>query len=270
MRAAASNRFVFFVAGKHCGVYTPQGAPSSSSFIERGAEVIQPVLLQYYRDLPIPQGGDNDRLWVEQFQASLEKYKHAVRSRYGEGTLLRLLDSDDAETRQAAVLALGMIGTMRVNETVARLLHDEDETVRHLTGDALWSLWFRGGNAEQNRELQRLMRLNLEELGPEPILAAYEALLKKAPRFAEVYNQRAILYFRLGDMNRAIADCTMVMRLNPFHFGAASGMAQCYMKLKKLRAALRAYRRAFRINPHMDGIEEVIQSLEKMLGEGRK
>ena len=39
---------------------------------------------------------------------------------------------------------------------------------------------------------------------------------------------------------------------------------------RKLRAALRAYRRAYRINPNLDGVEEVIQSLERMLGEGRK
>jgi Tfp pilus assembly protein PilF len=82
-----------------------------------------------------------------------------------------------------------------------------------------------------------------------------------------VYNQRAIAYFRLGDMAKALADCERVLRLNPYHFGAASGMAQCFMKQKKLRAALRMYRRANRINPNLDGVKQVIDSLERMLGE---
>ena len=60
------------------------------------------------------------------------------------------------------------------------------------------------------------------------------------------------------------------MRLNPHHFGAASGMGQCFMKQKKLRAALRIYRRANRINPNLDGIRDAIQSLERMLGEEGK
>jgi len=107
--------------------------------------------------------------------------------------------------------------------------------------------------------------------GPEPILAGLEVLIQKAPEFAEAFNQRAIIYFRLGQWDKAIADCTHVLKLNPYHFGAASGLAQCYLKQKKLRAALRAYRRAFRINPNLEGVQQVIESLERKLGEeGRK
>ena len=39
------------------------------------------------------------------------------------------------------------------------------------------------------------------------------------------------------------------------------------MKQRKLRAALRCYRRAHRINPNLDGVPEVIHSIERTLGE---
>ncbi len=39
------------------------------------------------------------------------------------------------------------------------------------------------------------------------------------------------------------------------------------MKQKRLRAALRAYRRAYRINPNLDSIRQAILSVERMLGE---
>ncbi len=53
--------------------------------------------------------------------------------------------------------------------------------------------------------------------------------------------------------------------------GAASGMGQCFMNQKKLRAALRVYRRANRLNPNLEGVREAIQSLERILGEeGRR
>ena len=55
-----------------------------------------------------------------------------------------------------------------------------------------------------------------------------------------------------------------------WQMGAASGMAQCYMKLKKPRAALKAFRAAFRVNPHIQGIEDTIRTLEDVLGEEGK
>ena len=56
-----------------------------------------------------------------------------------------------------------------------------------------------------------------------------------------------------------------------YHFGALSGMAQCFLKLRKPKAALKAFRQAFRINPGLEGVEETIRALEDVLGEeGRR
>jgi tetratricopeptide (TPR) repeat protein len=232
--------------------------------------VSQPVLIEYFQQIPDRIEGENPRRWAQRFQEGLEKFKLGVKERYSAGTLERLLSSSSAQVRQAATLALGMIGTWESNKPLAGMLHDEHMLVRQVASDSLWSLWFRGSTPDNNRELQRLMRLKPDEVGAEPILRGYKTLIDKAPKFAEAFNQRAILYFRLGDLAGAIADCTQALKLNPYHFGAASGMAQCYMKQKKLRAALRSYRRAHRINPNLDGVDEVIQSLERMLGEERK
>jgi tetratricopeptide (TPR) repeat protein len=231
----------------------------------------QPILLEYYRELPQRRPDEKDRAWSRRFREGMDCYRRCVEARYGEGTLERLLESGDAEVRQAAVTALGMLGSMRVNASLARLLHDEDGTVRSLAEEALWSLWSLAGGAKEHAELQALMTMQPKNQGPEQLLAGFDALIEKVPGYAEAFNQRAILFFRLGQWDQAIADCTRVLKLNPYHFGAAAGLAQCYLKQKKLRAALRAYRRAFRINPNLEGVEQVIQSLERKLGEeGRK
>jgi tetratricopeptide (TPR) repeat protein len=237
---------------------------------QRGVPMSQPILVEYFQEIPDRKEGENARRWAQRFQAGLDQFKQAVKARYNEGTLERLLSSPSAQVRQAAALGLGMIGTWQANESLAAMLRDDHPLVRQVASDSLWSLWFRASTPENNKELQRLMRLKPEEVGFEPVLRGYLALIEQAPKFAEAYNQRAILYFRMGDMPAAIADCTMALRLNPHHFGAASGLAQCYMKQKKLRAALRSYRRAHRINPSLDGVEQVIHSLERMLGEERK
>lgn len=234
---------------------------------QRGTDVRQPLLLEYYNHLPERRAGDNARQAAQRIRRGLHRFKKEVLSKYNEATLERLLASPDAETRQATVLALGLIGSLRVNGLLAARLHDEDSVVREFADDALWSLWFRADTEENNRELQRLMRLRVNEDSAAEILDGYQALIERAPRFAEAYNQRAIVHFRLGELAKAVSDCEKVLKLNPYHFGAASGLAQCFMKLKKLRAALRSYRRANRINPNLDGVKQVIDSLERMLGE---
>lgn len=232
--------------------------------------MVQPLILQYYQLLPEHRPEEEPADWPKQFRKALAKFKRAVEARYFEGTLERLLHAQDADVRQAAILALGLMGTIRVNAPVARCLHDEDPTARQLAADALWSIWRRADKPENNQELHRLMRLVADDGDPEEVLAGFEKLLKNAPRFAEAFNQRAVFHYLRGDYAKAIADCEKAMRLNPFHFGAASGMGQCFMKQKKLRAALRIYRRANRINPNLDNIRETIVSLERMLGEEGK
>jgi tetratricopeptide (TPR) repeat protein len=230
-----------------------------------------PLILNYYQLLPEQTPEAEPRHWARAYRKALHRFHQAVAARYHEATLEKLLADRSAEVRQAATLATGLLGSMRASASLAARLHDEDAVVRELAADALWSVWFRADAPAHNKELQRLMQLEVVGVSPRDVLAGFDALIRKAPRFAEAYNQRAILYFRLGEYGKAIADCERVLRLNAYHFGAASGMGQCFMKQKKLRAALRCYRRANRINPNLDGVRETITSLEKMLGgEGRR
>src|SRR5262249_3951231 len=148
------------------------------------------------------------------------------------------------------------------NELLAARLHDDDEGVMQLATDALWKTWFRADNEDNNQELQRLMRLQDRRRA----LVGFNELLDRAPTFAEAYNQRAIFYFHMRKFALALADCEMVMALNPVPFGAQSGMGQCLMHLGRHRAALRAFRAALRIHPGLDGIAETIRALESGLG----
>ncbi len=232
--------------------------------------MVQPLILQYYQLLPEHKIDEEPADWPRKFRKSLTSFKRAVEARYNEATLVRLLCSQNSDVRQATILALGLTATMRVNADLAKSLHDEDPTARLLAVDAMWSIWQRSDTPENNQELQRLVRLVAAAASTDEILAGFEALIRKSPRFAEAYNQRAVFHYHRGEYARAIADCEKALRLNPCHFGAASGMGQCFMKLKKLRAALRIYRRANRINPNLDTVRETIQSLERMLGEEGK
>jgi HEAT repeat protein len=232
-----------------------------------GTDVGAPLLLEYYQQLPLRRAKDDPDRWRKRQAEAQEAFQQQVRDRYSEGTLIRLLDSPDADARRAALFALGFLGSMEANKAAAARLRDGDADVRQTAVDTLWALWFRADGEQHGRELQRLVRLRDRDKA----VAGLDDLIRRSPGFAEAYNQRAIVAFRAKQFDRSIADCEKVVHLNPFHFGAFAGMAQCHMQLRKHRAALKAFRAAQRINPHLDGVAETIRTLENALGEeGRK
>ena len=229
----------------------------------RGEDVGTALLVEFYKQLPEQREGMDSEAYAARLQAALARFQKRVAERYSEGTLQRLLDNPNSQTRRAAVLAVGLMGTMDSSPSVAARLHDDDPDVREKAGDALWALWFRADSDENNRELQRLMRLK----DSDKAISGLDALIRRAPGFAEAYNQRAILYFRQKEYDKCANDCEKTLQLNPHHFGAQSGMARCFMRLRKPRAALKAFRRAYAINPNLDGVEDAIRDLEDALGE---
>jgi tetratricopeptide (TPR) repeat protein len=227
--------------------------------------VSAPLLTEYFARLPDLQPGDDEELWAAGAQDAMREFRAAVRARYTEGTLVRLLGADDVRTRRAAVLALGLVGTIESNAAVAGRLTDPDPLVQRFASDALWEVWFRGGTPEQNLALHQAVRQ-----ADAAARAALDALIADAPEYAEAYNQRAIWLFKRGEYARAVADCETVLRLNPFHFGAAAGMGQCYLKMKKPRAALRAFRQALDLNPTLDHLHDTIRTLQEALDNGTR
>lgn len=227
------------------------------------------LLVQYFGDLPTPREGEDFSEWRQRHFKATKRFKKRVLARYTEGTLIRLLDNKIAETRKAALFALGLLGTMEANSPMARLLHDGDNDVVDMATASLWNLWFRADSEENNTELQKATRIRDREKA----LECMTNLINKAPDFAEALNQRAIIYFRMKQYEDSIADCQRALDLNPWHFGAQVGMAQSFMKMKKHRSALKAFRNTLKIHPRMEGVADAIRTLEKVLGEdggGRK
>ncbi|MCE9565234.1 MAG: tetratricopeptide repeat protein [Planctomycetes bacterium] len=219
------------------------------------------LLVEMFDRVPELQPGDDEDLWAAGVHDAMRDFRNGVRKRYTEGTLQRMLLSPDVKTRRAAALALGLLGTMDSNPIVAASLADHDFLVQKFAADALWELWFRAGTADQNWRLREATR------NPDATKARAELdeLIRQAPTFAEAYNQRAIWFFKRGELARAVDDCEAVLRLNPFHFGAAAGLGQCLMKLGKPRGAIRAFRTALDINPALEHLHDTILQLERSL-----
>jgi tetratricopeptide (TPR) repeat protein len=226
-----------------------------------GPAVSASLLVEMFEKLPELQPGDDEDLWAAGVHDAMGDFRASVRTRYTEGTLQRVLASADVKARRAAALALGFVGTMDSNPVLAAALADRDVLVQKFAADALWEVWFRAGTPDQNWRLREAAR------NPDASKARAEldALAREAPAFAEVFNQRAIWFFKRGEFARAVEDCEATLRLNPFHFGAAAGLGQCLAKLGKPRGAIRAFRTALDINPVLEHLHDTIRQLERTL-----
>ena len=187
-----------------------------------------------------------------------------VSRRYAPGTLQRLAESQDRQVRRAAVLALGLIGDYAANHTLGRALMDSDRTVRTLAQNGIRSVWTQAGNRRQRRQLQTIIRLNDAQQYEEVIRRASE-LIDQAPWFAEVWNQRAIARFKLGQFHDSIRDCHQALELNPYHFAAAAGMGQAYLELNNFVSALESFRRALRLSPDLEAVRVQVVRLARLV-----
>lgn len=191
----------------------------------------------------------------------IDAFRLHVSARYTEGTLARLIETGDTQTRRAAVLAMGVFGGFESNAAVARALRDSDPTVRALGENALWAIWFRADSDENNKVCERIRLLNNRQQYEDAIGLA-DRLIKQSPKFAEAYNQRAIAYFFLGRFEESAADCQRVLEHNPYHIGALGGLAQCQIQLEKRDEALKTLRRSLKLQPHREELRGVIAALE--------
>jgi tetratricopeptide (TPR) repeat protein len=197
----------------------------------------------------------------------MEAFRDKVAARYNEGTLGRILAGSPAvAARRAAVVSLGLLGSFeQSNAVLGRSLKDSDPAVRGMAEQALWTVWSRADTPENNQLLEQVHNsIRNEQLNQAEAFA--NRLIQLAPDFAEAYNQRAIIYFHQGRFAESVQDCKQVLRRNPYHFGAISGMAQCQLKLNRPREALKTLRQGLKLQPYSNSIREFIRELETQIG----
>lgn len=193
-----------------------------------------------------------------------ERFIREVRERYFTASLERLAESGGLQSRRAAALAIGHIGTYASNSVLGRLMRDSDRCVRMIAENGIRDLWMRDGDVAHQDRLDEIVQLNLDHSFKQVVDKA-TTLIDDAPFFAEVWNQRAIALFQLKEYDESANDCHQTLEINPYHFGAAVGMGHCYLELGDGFGALDCFRRAIKLNPDMDEVRAQVDYLERML-----
>ena len=93
-------------------------------------------------------------------------------------------------------------------------------------------------------------------------------MVKIKPDYVEAWNRRATLFYMKKEYGRALHDIGEVLKREPRHFGALSGLGLILQDVGDDKHALDAYRKAIAVYPRLQRIPELVKTLSEKV-EGR-
>lgn len=130
------------------------------------------------------------------------------------------------------------------------LLAAKSEGDARAAEEKIWRFWMQGPNEDVSIRLAKAMerRRTYDFAGALEIL---NQVVKDAPEWAEVWNQRAFVYFLREEYDKSLADTDKAIALEPKHFGALAGKARILMGQGRVRIGQKVLRDAIKIHPFL-------------------
>jgi tetratricopeptide (TPR) repeat protein len=141
-----------------------------------------------------------------------------------------------------------------------------DETAKAIE-QRIWAVWALSRSDTTNLLMTRV-RTAFEKRDVDLALKLLDGIVKIKPDYVEAWNRRATIYFTKKDYGRALADLREVIKREPRHFGALSGLGLILQDLGEDKQALDVYRRVLAIYPRMERVPEIVRKLQDKV-EGR-
>jgi tetratricopeptide (TPR) repeat protein len=127
----------------------------------------------------------------------------------------------------------------------------------------IWEIWMRSGRDDVDVMMSRVVA-NMAGQHYGLALLLLDEVTELAPDFAEAWNKRAALHYRMGEYAGALEDIDKAVKLEPRHFGALAVKSAILADMSKWPEALAAYRAALVINPHLASRHKVLPELERL------
>ncbi len=142
-----------------------------------------------------------------------------------------------------------------------------DDVTAKAVEERIWAVWSISRSDTTNLLMSRV-RTAIEKKDVDVAIKLLDAVVKIKPGYVEAWNRRATLYYMKKEYGRALHDIAEVLRREPRHFGALSGLGLILQDIGDDRRALDAYRRALDIYPRLQRIPELVKTLSEKV-EGR-
>jgi tetratricopeptide (TPR) repeat protein len=154
------------------------------------------------------------------------------------------------------------LDTEKLDGLFTRLLSANAEEAGRIETE-IWIEWSKSGSPALDLLLQR--GRDAMAAGDLPTaIAHFTAIIDQDPSFAEAWNARATAFYNAGDYGPSVSDIAQALTLNPRHFGALSGLGTILEEIGDTDRALKVYKAALAIHPHLEGMAEAIERLETL------
>ena len=142
----------------------------------------------------------------------------------------------------------------------------DDETAKAVE-QRIWALWM-VSRSDTTSLLMARVRTAVEAKDPDLAIKLLDAIVKIKPDYVEAWNRRATLHYMKKDFGRSLADIREVLKREPRHFGALSGLGLILQDIGDDKGALEVYRRALAVYPRLQRIPDLVKTLQEKI-EGR-
>jgi tetratricopeptide (TPR) repeat protein len=136
-----------------------------------------------------------------------------------------------------------------------------DEETAKAIEHRIWALWMISGSDTANLLMTRV-RSAVEGKDLDLAVKLLDAIVKIRPGYVEAWNRRATIYYMKRDYGRALADIRQVLKREPRHFGALSGLGLILQDIGDDKQALEVYRRTLKIYPRIERIPDLVKELQ--------
>ena len=142
----------------------------------------------------------------------------------------------------------------------------DDETAKAVE-QRIWSVWIHS-RSDTTMLLMARVQKAIENKDLDLALKLLDAIVKIKPDYVEAWNRRATIYYMKKDYGHSIADIRHVLKLEPRHFGALTGLGLILQDIGDDKQALEVYRRALAVYPRLERVPEIVKTLQDKV-EGR-
>ena len=142
-----------------------------------------------------------------------------------------------------------------------------DDTTAKAIEERIWAVWVVSRSDTANLLMTRV-KTAIEAHEMDLAIELLNSIVKIKPDYIEAWNRRATLYYMKKDYGRSLADIREVLKREPRHFGALSGLGLIMQDIGDDKQALEVYRRALAVYPRLQRIPDVVKTLQEKV-EGR-
>ncbi len=137
-----------------------------------------------------------------------------------------------------------------LDELFAQLRAAPTEQAAHAIDQKIWMHWTTPSDSDLAMQMNEVLEAR-RYADLDGALRILNRMIAEHPDYAEGWNQRATIYYLLGNFEASIADCAEVLKREPRHFGALSGRALMYLQLGQRALALKDMATALKIHPFL-------------------